>query len=129
MSYSWTSKIKSTFFSCLHCGVNSVNNTKALAITFLKLPSELQKSAAKFAAKSHGGELNECIAALDGWLCRIQVPPVSETMNKSSYFFPGTISVTVLMFKQLAMQHVDLFLFPLDVLVAQVTARHFMVLD
>jgi hypothetical protein len=33
------------------------------------------------------------------------------------------------MFKQLAMQHVDLFLFPLDVLVAQVTARHFMVLD
>jgi len=66
--------------------VNAVNNTKELAITFPKLPSELQKSAAKFAAKSHGGELNGCIAALDGWLCRIQVPPASETMNWSSYF-------------------------------------------
>jgi hypothetical protein len=77
---------KSTFFSYLPCGVNAVNNTKALAITFPELLSELQKSAAKFAAKSHGGELNGCIAALDGWLCRIQVPPASETMNKSSYF-------------------------------------------
>jgi hypothetical protein len=77
---------KSSFFSCLHRGVNAVNNTKELAITFPKLPSELQKSAAKFAAKSHGGELNGCIAALDGWLCRIQVPPASETMNWSSYF-------------------------------------------
>jgi len=47
---------KSTFFSCLHHGVNAVNNTKALAITFPKLPSELQKSSAKTAAKSHGGE-------------------------------------------------------------------------
>jgi hypothetical protein len=72
--------------------------------------------------------LNGCIGALDRWLCRIQVPPASETMNKSSYF-SGHYSVMVLVFKQPAMQHVDLFSFPLDVLVVQVTARHFMVLD
>jgi hypothetical protein len=59
---------KSTFFSCLHCGVDAVNNNKALAITFLKLRSELQKSAAKFSAKSHGGALNGCILHLtDGF--------------------------------------------------------------
>jgi hypothetical protein len=59
---------KSTFFSCLHCGVDAVNNNKALAITFPKLPSELQKSAAKFSAKSHGGALNGCILHLtDGF--------------------------------------------------------------
>jgi hypothetical protein len=33
------------------------------------------------------------------------------------------------MFKQLVMLDADLFFFPLDVLVALVTARHFMVLD
>jgi hypothetical protein len=50
------------------------------------LASELQQSAADFSAKSHGGALNGCITALDGWLCRIQVPPAAEKMNKASYF-------------------------------------------
>jgi hypothetical protein len=72
---------KSSFYSCLHCGVNSVNNCKELALKFPTLASELQKFAADFAAK-----LNGCIAAQDGWLCRIQVPPEAKTMNKSSYF-------------------------------------------
>jgi hypothetical protein len=30
--------------------------------------------------------LNGCIAALNGWLCRIWVPAAAETMNKASYF-------------------------------------------
>jgi len=119
---------KSTSYSCLHCGLNTVNNTKALAITFPKLPSELQKSAADFAAKSHGGELNGCIAALDGWLCRIQVPTASETMNKSSYF-SGHYQCHGLNVQAACNAACRFFLFPLDVLVAQVTARHFMVLD
>ena len=87
------------------------------------MASELKESAMNFAAKSHGGSLDGCIAALDGWLCRIQVPPAAETMNKNHTFLV-TISVMVLMFKQLVMLHADLFFFPLDVLVALVTARH-----
>jgi hypothetical protein len=35
LSYSWTSKIY--LFSCLHCGVNAVSNTKKIAIAFPKL--------------------------------------------------------------------------------------------
>lgn len=77
---------KSTFFSCLHRGVKAVNNCKELALKFPTLASELKESAMNFAAKSHGGSLDGCIAALDGWLCRIQVPPAAETMNKASYF-------------------------------------------
>jgi hypothetical protein len=56
----------SSFFSCLHCGVNTVNNCKELAIKIPKMPSELRQSAADFAVKSHDGALNGCIALLDG---------------------------------------------------------------
>jgi hypothetical protein len=42
---------------------------------------------------------------------------------KKHNIFLGTISAMVLMFKQLVMLDADLFFFPLDILVALVTAR------
>jgi hypothetical protein len=56
----------------------TVNNCKELAIKFTTLASKLKESAVNFAAKSHGRSLNGFTAALDGWLCRIQVPPAAS---------------------------------------------------
>jgi len=39
-----------------------------------------------FKELSLDGQLNGCISALDGWLCRIKVPSASDTMNVASYF-------------------------------------------
>jgi hypothetical protein len=44
------------------------------------------QAAFEFQSKRHGGVLDRCIAALDGWLCRSQVPMSEETLNKASYF-------------------------------------------
>ncbi len=93
-----------------------------MALKFPTLASELKESAMNFAAKSHGGSLDGCIAALDGWPYRIQVPPAAETINKASYF-SGHYQCHGLNV-QAVMLHADLFFFPLDVLVALVTARH-----
>ncbi len=76
----------STFFSCLHHGIKAVNSCPELAIKFPTLEKDLKLAALAFKAKSHGGMLNGCIAALDGWLCRIKVPTMHDTMNRGSYF-------------------------------------------
>ncbi len=68
----------STFFSCLHRGIKKVNSCPELAIKFPTLESDLKLAALLFKVKSHGGMLNGCIAALDGWLCRIKVPSMHE---------------------------------------------------
>jgi len=77
---------RSTFFSCLHHGIKAVNSCKELSLHFPKLDNELKQAALEFQSKSHGGVLDRCIAALDGWLCRIRVPASEETLNKASYF-------------------------------------------
>ena len=77
---------RSTFFSCLHRGIRAVNNCKELSLHFPTLDGELKQAALEFQSKSHGGVLDGCIAALDGWLCRIRVPTSEETLNKASYF-------------------------------------------
>jgi hypothetical protein len=67
LGYSWNSYIN--IFSCLHHGIKAVNSCPELAIKFPTLESDLKLAALAFKAKSHGGMLNGCIAALDGWLC------------------------------------------------------------
>jgi len=48
--------------------------------------SNMHNAANSFKELSLDGQLNGCIGALDGWLCRIKVPSASDTMNVVSYF-------------------------------------------
>jgi hypothetical protein len=41
-----------------------------------------------FTEKSAGGVMEECIGALDGWLCQIQTPCISDTPNQMAYQTP-----------------------------------------
>jgi hypothetical protein len=57
-----------------------------LAIKFPTERDDLKKVALDFQEKSSNGMLDGCVAALDGWLCRIKVPSATETANIASYF-------------------------------------------
>ena len=48
--------------------------------------SDMHNAANSFRELSLDGQLNGCIGALDGWLCRIKVPSASDAMNVASYF-------------------------------------------
>jgi hypothetical protein len=48
--------------------------------------SDMHNAANSFEELSLDGQLNGCIGALDGWLCRMKVPSASDAMNVASYF-------------------------------------------
>jgi len=77
---------KATFYYCIHRGIDAINSCLALALQFPMTEDELKTTALEFQGKSSFGMLNGCIGALDGWLCRIQVPTPKDTPNVSSYF-------------------------------------------
>jgi hypothetical protein len=77
---------KATFFSCLHHGIDAVNNCPTLAIDFPVDANSLKKLAIDFQSKSSMGVLDGCVGALDGWLCRIKVPTAKDTANIAAYF-------------------------------------------
>jgi hypothetical protein len=77
---------KRYFYSCVHRGIDAVNNCATLNLIFPTSEEKLKETAVLFQRKSSFGELNGCISALDGWLCRILIPSPKETPNVSSYF-------------------------------------------
>jgi hypothetical protein len=77
---------KSTFFSCLHRGIDAVNRCDELAIKFPMERDALNKVALEFQKKSSSGMMDGCVGAIDGWLCQIKVPSASDTANIASYF-------------------------------------------
>ncbi len=62
---------KSTFFACVHQGIDAVSKCPELALHFPTELSELKEVAIEFQGKSSFGLLDGCVGALDGWLCRI----------------------------------------------------------
>ena len=77
---------KSTFFACVHRGIDAVNKCRELALHFPTELSELKEVAIEFQGKSSFGVLDGCVGALDGWLCRIKVPLGKDTSNIASYY-------------------------------------------
>lgn len=77
---------KSTFFSCLHRGIDAVNRCSQLALKFPTDRHQLKRVALEFQQKSSFGVMDGCVGALDGWLCRIKVPLSKDTSNIRSYF-------------------------------------------
>jgi hypothetical protein len=77
---------KTSFYQSVYCGIDAINHCPELMIKFPITMEELHKSADEFCQCSTGGVLNGCVAALDGWLCRICVPSVRETNRITSYF-------------------------------------------
>jgi hypothetical protein len=71
--------------------------------------------------------LNGYIAALDGWLCRIQIPAAAEAMNKASCF-SGQHQCHSLNVQAACDASCRFIFIPFDALVALVIARHFIVL-
>jgi len=77
---------KSTFFSAIHRGIDAVNRCPELSINFPTSRHDLKVVALEYQNKSSNGVLDGCVRALDGWLCRVQVPTQKETANISVYF-------------------------------------------
>jgi hypothetical protein len=77
---------KSTFFYCLHRGIDAINKCSELALRFPTNLDELKRTALEFQGKSSFGVLDGCVGALDGWLCRIKVPLGKDTSNIRAYF-------------------------------------------
>jgi len=77
---------KTSFYQSVYRGIDAINRCPELKIKFPITMEELHKSADEFCQCSTGGVLNGCVAALDGWLCRICVPSVRETNRITSYF-------------------------------------------
>jgi len=76
----------SSFFYCLHRGMDAVNRCPQLSLEFPTDHGELKRVALEFQGKSSFGVMDGCVGALDGWLCRIKVPIGREASNISSYF-------------------------------------------
>jgi len=77
---------KSSFFYCLHRGIDAVNRCPQLSLKFPTEHDDLKKVCLELQAKSSFGVMDGCVGALDGWLCRIKVPMHKDTSNVTSYF-------------------------------------------
>jgi hypothetical protein len=77
---------KSTFFAYTHRGIDAILKCPHLNIQFPTNDAGLKEIAMEFQNKSSFGVLDGCIGALDGWLCRINVPLDRDTSNISAYF-------------------------------------------
>jgi hypothetical protein len=75
-----------SFYRCVHHGIDAINACPGLSIKFPLILSELVNSAKDFCSISSHGIMNGCVAALDGWICRIWVPPANEVTRVKSYF-------------------------------------------
>jgi hypothetical protein len=78
---SWT-----LFYSCVYKGINAICRCQELQLKMPMSLSDMHYATNSFKELSLDGQLNGCIGALDGWLCRIKVPSASYTMNVASYF-------------------------------------------
>jgi hypothetical protein len=77
---------RAAFYSCVYRGIDAIFCCQELQLKMPMSLSEMHNAATAFKELSLDGQLNGCIGALDGWLCRIKVPSASETMNVGSYF-------------------------------------------
>jgi hypothetical protein len=75
-----------SFYRSVFSGIGAINSCHGLTLKFCISLEELCKSADEFHQCSGEGVLNGCVAALDGWLCRIRVPNAGETLRVTSYF-------------------------------------------
>jgi hypothetical protein len=76
----------SSFYRAVHRGLDAINDCPSLSINFPMTLSDLSRSAAEFKSISSHGIIDGCIAALDGWLCRIRVPSAKEVRKVTAYF-------------------------------------------
>ena len=65
---------KSTFFAHVHQGINAILKCPHLKIQFPTDDAGLKEVALEFQNKTSFGILDGYVGALDGWLCRINVP-------------------------------------------------------
>ena len=77
---------QSSFYRAVHRGLDAINDCPSLSINFPMTLSDLSRSAAEFKSISSHGVIDGCIAALDGWLCRIRVPSAKEVRKVTAYF-------------------------------------------
>jgi len=67
-----------SFYRRVHHGIDALNACPGLSIRFPLTISELANSAKDFCSISSHVIMNGCVAALDGWLCRIWVPSANK---------------------------------------------------
>jgi len=65
---------RTSFYRCVHHGIDAINACPGLSIRFPLTISELANSAKDLSSISSHGIMNGCVAALDGWCCHIWVP-------------------------------------------------------
>ena len=61
-------------------------NCNNLAYNFPTLPADLIKSSLEFKSVSSNGAIKGCVAAIDGFLLKIQTPAANETGNVKKYY-------------------------------------------
>ena len=71
---------------CVHRGINLILKCPHLKIQFPTDDAGIKEAALEFQNKSSFGILGGCVGALDGLLCRINVPSGRDTPNISAYF-------------------------------------------
>jgi len=72
---------KSTFFACVHWGVNAILKCPHLKIQFPTDDAGLKEATIEFQNKSSFGILDGCVGALDGWHFCIFFWPLSVLWN------------------------------------------------
>ena len=63
-----------------------INKCEELKIKFPQTLQECEATAQAFKGKSSRGVIKKCVGAVDGWLCRIRCPRVTETADVMAYF-------------------------------------------
>ena len=76
---------RASFYRVVTRCIDAINDCRALDFSFPRTEVELRNAAAKFEQLSSDEVMKGCVGALDGWLCRIRVPP-KGTPNVISYF-------------------------------------------
>lgn len=77
---------KTGFYDSIHQVMDAIIAHDELQLRFPVTEESLQQSAAGFARRSKNRVLVGCIGAIDGWLCRIQVPRRTEVKRVTSFF-------------------------------------------
>ena len=75
-----------SLFTCIYKCINAILNANELSYKFPSTQTELDAAARNFEALSSHGAIKGCVACLDGYLLRIQVPSTRETGNVKAYF-------------------------------------------
>jgi hypothetical protein len=76
----------STFCFLLWQTCDAVADCLELDLIFPTTTSQLQTASLGFKSISHQGIMSGCVGVIDGWLCPIEVPPLSTVGNVHSYF-------------------------------------------